>query len=90
VRETLFNWLDWLKHNAQDFQGYFDLVFLDPPFAEQLWQETLEALTQSLVLKADALIYIERPKKLATDSSGLKTVKEKSSGDVRYGLYQFQ
>lgn len=77
--------LDWLSRT--DFHRYFDLVFLDPPFAKKLWIATLNALNISEILKSDALIYIEHPKSTPLVYPGLNPLKEKTSGEVRYGLY---
>ena len=55
------NSLDWLDRPATE---QFDLVFLDPPFDADLWQPTLELLTQRDWLRPDCLIYLERPASL--------------------------
>ncbi|MBX2857059.1 MAG: 16S rRNA (guanine(966)-N(2))-methyltransferase RsmD [Cellvibrionaceae bacterium] len=78
--------LSWLSQ--ANFQEHFDLVFLDPPFAKKLWLDTLDALQTSGILKSDALIYIEHPKSAPLAYPGLTPLKEKTSGEVRYGLYR--
>jgi len=70
--------------------GPFDIVFLDPPFALQLWQGALSALTHEELLSHEALVYVEQPR-----SQQLEFVfpwqlhREKLAGDVRYGLYRW-
>lgn len=67
----------------------FDLVFIDPPFHQDIINKTLSALEQGW-LSEDALIYIERE----SEQSGLNIptnwilLKEKKAGQVIYALYQ--
>lgn len=60
----------------------FDIVFVDPPFSGDLWQQTLAALQQGW-LAPGALVYIESPKH--TDMAlpaDWELLKEKRSGQV--------
>ncbi|WP_285762892.1 16S rRNA (guanine(966)-N(2))-methyltransferase RsmD [Biformimicrobium ophioploci] len=60
----------------------FDIVFVDPPFAGDLWQQALVALQQGW-LAPDALVYIESPKH--TDMAlppDWELLREKRSGQV--------
>ncbi|WP_185234647.1 16S rRNA (guanine(966)-N(2))-methyltransferase RsmD [Teredinibacter franksiae] len=66
----------------------FDLVFLDPPYARNLWQPALTYLAGKGLLHPSAKIYIEAPKSHPSFAiEGLYTLKEKTAGSVRYGLY---
>ena len=82
----------------------FDIVFIDPPYAEELWQPILTTLiTQSLINSA-TLIYLEADKDLTIQLDQLaKTLNETSTiqtsihfdclkqtkvGQVVAGLYQ--
>ena len=47
--------LDWLGSTQQCFDG----VFVDPPFAEDLWEPSLQALRSHL--NRGAWVYLERP-----------------------------
>ena len=49
--------LDFLR----DCRERFDLVFLDPPFAGDLWQAALAALDDAAVLLPTARVYLEAP-----------------------------
>jgi 16S rRNA (guanine966-N2)-methyltransferase len=66
----------------------FDVVFLDPPYAQTL--EPLLALLPTW-LAANALVYVERPR-----SEGLpavpaaKWLKQSHAGAVEYGLLRFE
>jgi 16S rRNA (guanine966-N2)-methyltransferase len=39
----------------------FDLIFIDPPFAENLWKSTIAQLIDAKLLQPKALIYLESP-----------------------------
>ncbi|THB72094.1 MAG: 16S rRNA (guanine(966)-N(2))-methyltransferase RsmD [Gammaproteobacteria bacterium] len=66
----------------------FDLVFLDPPFAEEMLKECLELCKKGLV-KLQGLVYLEAAKDYQVEIPvEFKVVKEKSSGNVRYQLLQ--
>jgi len=67
----------------------FDLVFLDPPFGQQLIQPVCQTLTGNGWLKAGAKIYIESetPIDSATLPVGWQFLKNKSAGDVCYALF---
>tara|TARA_B100000780_G_C21063507_1_gene427595 strand:+ start:297 stop:914 length:618 start_codon:yes stop_codon:yes gene_type:complete len=85
-----FDWLRNYKANAAtSFQSLtYDLVFLDPPFALALLQDTLKALWESQCLATNALIYVEQAKPL-TDlvlPDGWRLHRSKKAGQVFYGL----
>lgn len=68
----------------------FDVVFLDPPYALNLWQ-TL-ALQLDPLLKPDAKIYVEadRPLHQLELPSHWQLLKQTRAGQVHAGLYQSQ
>lgn len=81
--------LAWLRDTpAQDER--FDLVFLDPPFAHDLWAPVLAALPSRLA--DDAWLYVEAP----GERDGLPPEagadwhlhREGRTRDVRYALYR--
>lgn len=64
-----------------------DIVFLDPPFADNLLSDTCYALEASGILRDNALIYVEHDRKQTPVFAPNWTVeKDKSTGNVRYGL----
>ena len=79
------NALDYLKSNETPF----DLVFLDPPFATNLADESVLALETGGHLSDNALVYLEQPKK--SDPLALpkhwNPLKSATAGDVCYTLY---
>lgn len=68
-----------------------DGVFLDPPFAADLWAETLQALLQQGWLKPGAWLYVEAPvRHVLALPAELKVVKEKRAGEVMMRLLRYQ
>lgn len=66
-----------------------DIVFIDPPFADQLLEPTCLQLAHSGILGDEGLIYIEHEKsELPALPNNWQIVKEKTTGNVRYSLYQ--
>lgn len=67
-----------------------DLVFIDPPFAGNLWQNLCEQLAKWPCLANEAKVYLEleRKHKLTEIPSGWELIKETVAGDVRAQLYQ--
>lgn len=79
--------LDWLARPASK---RFDLVFLDPPFGEDLLGEACRLLARQGWLNPGACVYVEtdagKPSpQLPVDWSLLK---EKRAGQVRYRLFR--
>ncbi|MBB3169898.1 16S rRNA (guanine(966)-N(2))-methyltransferase RsmD [Simiduia aestuariiviva] len=64
----------------------FDVVFLDPPFAADLWQASLDQIGTHL--NPNAQIYVEAPvgKALITPNNW-QLHREKCAGEVCYRLY---
>jgi len=81
------NALEWLKTTKPPQP--FDVVFLDPPFAADLFQPCCDLLQQEHLLANNAYIYIEmgsqQPAPI-TPASWL-LLKEKTAGQVTYRLY---
>ena len=66
----------------------FDIVFLDPPFAADLYDELCRLLVEQRWLADDARIYIEMDKDQPELSlpPGWQVLKNKTAGKVRYML----
>ena len=66
----------------------FNIVFLDPPFAGDMLDETCRLLAQGELLAEDALIYLELPRSQQEPSlpDGWQVKKNKTAGNVRYML----
>ncbi|MEW8042901.1 MAG: 16S rRNA (guanine(966)-N(2))-methyltransferase RsmD [gamma proteobacterium symbiont of Phacoides pectinatus] len=78
--------LEWLAGTGEPF----DVVFLDPPFAESLLDACCSGLESSGWLERDALVYIEHAAQAPPPNLPMawKPLKEKRAGDVSYGLYR--
>ena len=86
------------------FDRPFDIVFIDPPYAQALWQPILTALIERALIDNNSLIYLEADKdlteqladltlrlqqKIATaDFQGFECLKQSQVGQVVAGLYQ--
>lgn len=68
----------------------FDIVFLDPPFRLQTWDNIAAQLEQHNWLKPRALIYVESPSEDASLHlpATWHLLRDKTAGEVRYGLYE--
>ncbi|WP_353537987.1 16S rRNA (guanine(966)-N(2))-methyltransferase RsmD [Colwellia sp. KU-HH00111] len=82
------NNVDVLRFLNTQKQQHFDLVFIDPPFRQNLVSQTCELLENGWLAK-QALIYVE------TETDGDQPIpnnwqllKEKVAGQVAYRLYQ--
>jgi 16S rRNA (guanine966-N2)-methyltransferase len=67
----------------------YDVVFLDPPFAANLWGDAARALETHGRLREAAWIYVESPANAALELPQNWTPhREGRAGDVRYALYR--
>lgn len=72
----------------QDGERY-DVVFLDPPFAVNLWGDAARALETHGRLREAAWIYVESPANAALElPQNWMPHREGRAGDVRYALYR--
>ena len=67
----------------------FDLVYVDPPYADELYEETLTALARSGLLAESALVIAEHHHKTALLESydKLKLTKNRQIGDTCLSFY---
>ena len=81
-----------LQSDALSFLGgepqVFDVVFLDPPFRQELLQPCLEQLCNNGWLSENARLYIEVEQELGEPQlpEGWKMLSSKQAGQVIYGL----
>ena len=81
--------LDYLRSKPAEA---FDLVFLDPPFAADLLEETCRLLAKQQLLADGALVYLEQDRSRAEPDlpAGWQVQKNKTAGNVRYMLVQVE
>ena len=66
-----------------------DIIFLDPPFEQQLHNAIIELIATQKLLRDGALIYIEKPQNQVLQvASDWQLLKQKSSGQVDFLLFQ--
>jgi 16S rRNA (guanine966-N2)-methyltransferase len=66
-----------------------DLVFLDPPFALELWAALAQQLEQGGWLAAKGWVYVESPRaRLPVLPLNWRLHREGHAGEVRFALYQ--
>ena len=67
---------------------YFEVVFLDPPYDLELWEELAELADP--IITENAFIYVEADRELSQLKlpSSWQKIKETKAGIVRAGLYQ--
>lgn len=66
-----------------------DLVFIDPPFSQNLWQSVIDSLTQVRWLADNAFIYIESPSQAVFNvPANWDLHKRKRAGQVEFALYR--
>ncbi|MGM8885967.1 16S rRNA (guanine(966)-N(2))-methyltransferase RsmD [Psychrobacter sp. 1U2] len=89
---------------TKDLMTPFDIVFIDPPYADDLWQPILTTLISNVLITTETLIYLEADKDLTiqlaqlaetlSNSSNLQPItgftciKQSKVGQVVAGLYQ--
>lgn len=67
----------------------FDIVFIDPPFDNKLWQDSIEHLITKIPLTDGAIIYMESQKgETFTTPNSWKMYKNKSTKQVNATLYK--
>ena len=68
----------------------FDLLFVDPPFSENLHQTAIDLVQQQQLLTPDALVYVESGKRADTLQvpDHWQLFREKVAGEVRMQLYR--
>ncbi|ART80573.1 16S rRNA (guanine(966)-N(2))-methyltransferase RsmD [Oceanisphaera avium] len=76
--------LQFLQGIAQPF----DVVFLDPPFHQQLLSDVCQLLEAGGWLAPNAKIYIEREQLAPILPANWQLLKNKQAGQVSYQLYQ--
>jgi 16S rRNA (guanine966-N2)-methyltransferase len=76
--------LEWLDRSGRPF----DIVFLDPPFAEGLLAPAIARLDSNGWLAAGARLYLEAPLQTGFPAlpAGWELIRDKMAGQVRYGL----
>jgi len=79
----------WQIRYPNRVSPHYDIIFIDPPFADARLSEICEGLTNNHWLKQNSLIYIEKSKKQRfTAPETWQLLKDKTAGEVSYQLYE--
>ena len=80
------DYLDYLKRCTQRF----DMIFLDPPYAEVFLENALKIITEIDILQSGGIIIAERPlgKELPWDFSGYTRSRDYKYGKTLLTLYR--
>ena len=79
--------LQWLSQQSPPHA--FNIVFIDPPFAHDLWDKVAAALEDGNWLADDAVIYLEAPRDAPLQlPAHWQLHRDKQAGQVSYRLYQ--
>ncbi|MDC1288225.1 RsmD family RNA methyltransferase, partial [Gammaproteobacteria bacterium] len=90
---TIEVWEGDALQSIDALQQDFDIVFIDPPYAEpQLRQQVFEKLEEKGCLKSGARVYFEWPscEFFELPSSQLQWLKQKCAGRVNYAIAEWQ
>ncbi len=66
----------------------FDLIFLDPPYHQDLLPKALEALLVHNHLKDSTLLYVEMSSGNSVAVPGYETLREQTAGQAKYALWK--
>ncbi len=69
-------------------EARFDIVFVDPPFAQSHLLSCIETLAHSPVLVDGGLLYLETPIEISLDEGRWEPLQSKKAGLVVYALYR--
>ena len=74
----------YLQQNVEPY----DLIFLDPPFAEDYLPSCITSIIKNQLLKQGGLLYLETPVKIELDLNQRKLIKLKVAGQVVSSLFE--
>ena len=80
------DYLDYLKRSKEKF----DIIFLDPPYAEVFLENALKLVTEIDILQTNGIIITERPlgKELPWEFEGYTRSKDYKYGNTLLALYR--
>lgn len=74
----------YLQQRAEQF----DIIFLDPPFTQNLIPQCLHEITEKKLLAKGGLVYLESSTAITVDTAHWQQLKLKQAGQVNYGLFE--
>lgn len=76
------------RHYLQNCTEQYDLIFLDPPFAQNFLPDCINSIVKSSLLNSGGLIYLETPNEVELDLEQWKLIKSKRAGQVVSSLFE--
>jgi 16S rRNA (guanine966-N2)-methyltransferase len=76
------------RHYLATSNEQFDIIFLDPPFAENYLPECIHSLEKNNILVRGGLVYLESATTIDMDEKHWRQIKLKQAGKVVYGLFE--
>ena len=76
--------LNYLQNSTKQF----DIIFLDPPFAQNMIPQCLNVIAEKNLIRSGGLVYLEAPNELNLEPTHWQQIKFKKSGQVFYGLFK--
>ena len=70
--------MDYLNQTRRQF----DIIFLDPPFRQNLWQSVCEIIHRNNILTPEGILYIEAPQLIQLPSSDWQLYKHQKMSSV--------
>lgn len=88
ARVVRSDYLDYLKRTREKF----DIIFLDPPYAEVFLENALNIITEIDILQTNGIIIAERPlgKELPWDFEGYRRSRDYKYGNTLLTVYRKQ
>ncbi len=66
----------------------FDIIFLDPPFKQQLIPACVDYIRRNNLITPNGLLYLESDSAIQLDPLYWQEIKSKQNGQVVFGLFQ--
>lgn len=66
----------------------FDIIFLDPPFRQNFWEQCVQIITDRGLLSSEGILYIESPHLIEVSEQIWGKIKCGKIGDVYFGIYK--
>ena len=85
-RVVRMDYVEFLKRNRESF----DIVLLDPPYAEEFLENSLKMITEIDILQSGGIIIAERPlgKELSRDLAGFTCSRDYKYGNTLLTVYR--
>ena len=82
------DYLEYLKRCRESF----DIIFLDPPYAEEFLENALNLITEIDILQSNGIIVAERPlgKELPWEFDGYQRSRDYKYGKTLLAVYRKQ